>query len=64
LTKSLESVRQGVITLDKGLQEELSKSLETLGRQLASLSEKFVADYGPLTDRLREIIRLSEGRLK
>ncbi|AXK39960.1 hypothetical protein [Crenobacter cavernae] len=59
LTKSLETIRQGVISLDKGLQEELTKSLETLGRQLASLSEKFVADYSPLTDRLRDIVHMA-----
>lgn len=59
LRKGLETVRQGVINLDKGLQEELTKSLETLGRQLASLSEKFVADYTPLTDRLREVVRIA-----
>jgi len=62
LTKGLETIRQGVITLDKGLQEELTKSLETLGRQLASLSEKFVADYNPLTDKLREVVRLAAAR--
>lgn len=62
LTKSLEAIRQGVITLDRGLQEELTKSLETLGRQLASLSEKFVADYNPLTDKLREVVRLAAVR--
>lgn len=59
LSKGLDTIRQGVVTLDKGLQEELTKSLETLGRQLASLSEKFVADYGPLTDRLREVVRIA-----
>jgi len=59
LFKSLESVRQSVVALDKGLQEELGKSLETLARQLASLSEKFVSDYGPLTDKLREVVRLA-----
>jgi ABC-type transporter Mla subunit MlaD/multisubunit Na+/H+ antiporter MnhG subunit len=61
LRKSLETIRQGVINLDKGLQEELTKSLETLGQQLASLSEKFVADYAPLTDRLREVVRIAGG---
>jgi DNA anti-recombination protein RmuC len=60
LLKNLEIVRQGVITLDKGLQEELTKSLETLARQLGSLSEKFASDYGPLTDRLREVVRIAQ----
>ncbi|MDR5746768.1 hypothetical protein QCE73_26710 [Caballeronia sp. LZ029] len=59
LGKSMEHIRQGVVTLDKGLQEELTKSLESLGRQLASLSEKFVSDYGPLTDRLRDVVRMA-----
>lgn len=61
LTSSMEAVRQSVVALDKGLQEELHKSLESLGRQLASLSEKFVADYTPLTDRLREVVRLASA---
>ncbi|MBP7645969.1 MAG: hypothetical protein KA751_04365 [Comamonas sp.] len=59
MSKGLDVIRQSVLTLDKGLQEELTKSLETLGRQLASLSEKFVSDYGPLTDRLREVVRIA-----
>jgi DNA anti-recombination protein RmuC len=59
LTTSMDAVRQSVVALDKGLQEELTKSLESLGRQLASLSEKFVSDYTPLTDRLREVVRIA-----
>ncbi len=61
LAKGLEIVRESVLALDKGLQAELTKSLETMGQQLASLSEKFVADYGPLTDRLREVVQLSSA---
>lgn len=60
MSKGLETVRQSVVALDKGLQEELTKSLETLGRQLASLSEKFVSDYTPLTERLREVVRIAQ----
>lgn len=59
LLKGLDTVRESVVTLDQGLQEELTKSLETMGRQLASLSEKFVADYLPLTERLREVVRMA-----
>ncbi|MFJ9532368.1 hypothetical protein [Herbaspirillum sp. NPDC101396] len=62
MQKGLDTVRQSVVSLDKGLQEELTKSLESLGRQLASLSEKFVADYSPLTDRLREVVRLASAQ--
>lgn len=61
LTQSVEKIHQSVVALDTGLQEELTKSLETLGRQLASLSEKFVADYTPLTERLREVVRIASA---
>jgi len=56
------TIKEGVLTLDKALQKELNDSLETLGRQLASLSNKFVEDYTPLTDRLREVVQLA-GRV-
>lgn len=61
LTQSVDKIHQSVVALDTGLQEELTKSLETLGRQLASLSEKFVADYTPLTERLREVVRIASA---
>ena len=59
LARSVELVHNGVTVLDKALQEELTKSLDTLGRQLAALSEKFVAAYLPLTDRLREVVKMA-----
>ena len=40
--------------------EELTKALESFGRQLAALSEKFVNDYTPLTERLRDILTIAE----
>lgn len=61
LTQSMDKIHQSVVALDTGLQEELTKSLETLGRQLASLSEKFVADYTPLTERLRDVLRIASA---
>lgn len=61
LTRSVEKIQQSVVALDTGLQQELTKSLETLGRQLASLSEKFVSDYTPLTERLKEVVRIASA---
>lgn len=55
-----EKIRISIEGIDKGLEEELSKALNSLAGSLASLSSKFVEDYKPLTDRLREIVRLSE----
>ncbi len=59
LNDNQKIIKEGVIALDKALQKELGDSLDALGRQLASLSAQFVTDYGPLTERLREIVRLS-----
>ena len=46
-------------TLDNELGQELSKSLESLGSQLTSLSKHFVDDYKPLTDKLKEVVELA-----
>ena len=46
--------------IQKGLEEELVTSLKTFGYQMTSLSEKFVNDYAPLTERLRQLILLAE----
>lgn len=59
LTENSRVIKEGVLALDKALQHELNSSLETLGRQLASLSQKFVEDYTPLTERLREVVEIS-----
>lgn len=47
--------------LDHALENELTKALTTFGYQLTSLSEKFVNDYAPLTDRLRALVQASEA---
>jgi DNA anti-recombination protein RmuC len=45
-----------VSVLDKALSDELQKSLESLGRQLTALSERFAEHYGPLADKLRQML--------
>ena len=47
--------------LDKQLSEELSKSIESLGSQLTSLSAKFVSDYSPLTERLKDVVNIARS---
>jgi len=51
-----EDTKKTVVLLDKALEEELTKSIETLGMQLTALSRKFVEDYTPLTDQLRRMV--------
>ena len=54
-------MRQKITELDNSLGEELTKALESLGSQLTSLSGKFVADYTPLTERLRDIVEIARN---
>lgn len=61
LKEQVATIKEGVITLDKVMQKELNDAIETMGRQLASLSAKFVEDYTPLTDRLKAIVSISRG---
>jgi hypothetical protein len=53
--------KEQVSALDAALGDELKRSLESLGRQLAALSEKFVSDYGPLTAKLAEVVNLARA---
>jgi hypothetical protein len=41
------------------MEEELVKALKTFGYQLTSLSEKFVSDYSPLTDKLAAVLQIA-----
>jgi hypothetical protein len=54
-----DRITKQIKTLDEQLGEELNKSLRTLGSQLASLSSKFVQDYTPLTDQLKNLIQIA-----
>lgn len=60
LQENAKIIREGVLALDKELEKSLTDALTSLGRQLASLSEKFVQDYLPLTEKLREVVRLAK----
>ncbi|MGH7056109.1 MAG: hypothetical protein ACREFA_20095 [Stellaceae bacterium] len=61
ITQLSQITRQQVVDLDKALGEELTKSLETLGRNLTALSGKFVEDYTPLTDKLHRLVNGMAG---
>lgn len=57
ITTLLNRHEKQMMYLDDALEQELNKSLKTLGMQLSALSEKFVTDYTPLTERLRDLLR-------
>lgn len=54
-------IEEQVIRLDHALDDELTKALNSFGRQLAALSEKFVSDYTPLTERLRDVVNIARA---
>ena len=56
-----DRIEDQVNRLDSALEKELSKAMVIFGQQLAALSEKFVEDYGPLTERLRAVVRMADG---
>ena len=60
MTQIIKITHEHVTKVEAALEEELTKSLTSLGKQLSALSEKFVQDYGPLTDRLQQVVRLAE----
>lgn len=45
---------------DKEMQQELSRAMEQLGKSLASISEKFVNDYTPLTQKLQQLVETAK----
>ncbi|GAB1256913.1 hypothetical protein NBRC116494_14150 [Aurantivibrio plasticivorans] len=49
-----------IMRLDDAMEDELVKALKTFGYQLTSLSEKFVSDYAPLTEKLQAVLSISE----
>lgn len=54
-----ESINGRMETLDQEIQKELQRTLTIMGSNLASVSEKFVSDYTPLTERLREVVQIA-----
>jgi hypothetical protein len=56
-----EIIKKQLTAIDKGLEEELMKALESMGNSLASLSEKFVSDYTPLTEKLTKLVQASRA---
>jgi DNA anti-recombination protein RmuC len=61
--QAADDTRKQVALLDQGLEKALTHSLETLGRQLTALSQKFVDDYTPLTQRLQQLVHIA-GRVQ
>lgn len=59
--QSVEKMNEQFSTFDNQMQQEVTRALELLGQNLASVSEKLVADYTPLTDKLRALVNVGRG---
>jgi len=55
-----QQVEKSMEQIQRNLESVLDVSLRSLGEQLSSLSNKFAEDYTPLTDHLREVVRIAE----
>jgi len=52
--------QQQILAIQKSLEEELRKSLESFASIMLTLSNKFAQDYTPLTENLKEIVSISQ----
>ena len=59
LSKTSTGMERQFEKLNREMGQTLHQSIEEMGGHLASLSEKFVKDYNPLTDRLREVVQIA-----
>lgn len=55
-----ETSQTQIAAIEKSLEEELRRSLESFAGVMVALSTKFASDYTPLTDRLREIVKIAQ----
>lgn len=58
--ESADNITRQMQILDSALETQLTKSIESLGSQLTSLSNQFVQDYTPLTNQLHNVVQMAE----
>jgi uncharacterized protein YdbL (DUF1318 family) len=61
LTNISGTIKEQTEALQAGIEDSLTESLNTMAAQLASLSQRFADDYGPLTDKLRQVVALASS---
>jgi len=57
--ESVRKMDEQFTNFDEQMQQEMNRSLQVLGSNLASITEKLVEDYMPITDKLREIVNIN-----
>lgn len=64
ITEITKSSENNIRRVEESLEKELTKSLESLAGSLTQLSNKFCSDYLPLTERLRDVLKMAEQASK
>jgi len=59
--KVADNMEGTIMQIDDALRQELEKSLQSLGSQLATLSKRFVDDYADLTNRMQQVVNMAES---
>ena len=59
ITSSNALIQKQVAELDRQIQNELTRAIERMGSHLALLSNKFVADYSLLTEKLQRVVEVA-----
>ena len=52
-----DSINSTMQELDKSMQEELQRSLDVMGNNLASITKRFVDTYEPFAERVQSMMR-------
>ncbi len=59
-TVNKQAIDQQIQALQKDLHQQLTSSMEIIGGSMGSLSKKFAEDYGPLTEKLAQVVLLGQ----
>ena len=60
LSETNDVIQNSFTAFDQQMQSEVQRTIEVMGGHLASLSNKFVEDYQPLTEELKRIVRMAQ----
>ncbi len=56
-----ENLRKSTENLNKNLEKLLKQTLDNFGKTMYQVSQKFVTDYTPLTNKLRELVNIARN---
>lgn len=59
LKQSGERLAKQFEEFDRQMQDEVGRVIQAMGNKLAGLSSKFVEDYSPLTEKLRQLVSMT-----